>query len=196
MISSLRGRCPKPLDECAVNYSSGNYIKKSSQSSQISFTEELFNKFLEARPTGISKKTVEAYHYTLRKFIGYSITAENITLYLNSLTCENGKLKFYSCLRALCNWLFEYGYINENPIRKVHALKTVQRLLPAISGEQREILLNLCHCIGDKALIGLLWYSGMRVSEIARIKATDFNWQDGTVVVMLIHSGGVSVCIM
>lgn len=35
----------------------------------------------------------------------------------------------------------------------------------------------------DKVTLNLLWYSGMRLSEAANLKATDFNWEEGTVVV-------------
>jgi site-specific recombinase XerD len=100
------------------------------------------------------------------------------------LTCGNGKAKFYSCLRALCNWLYQNHYIPDNPIKQVSPPRTQKRLLPAINKEQLEILLNYCHCERDKALISLLWYSGMRISEAANIKASDFNWVEGTVVVL------------
>ncbi len=176
MISSLRGRCPKPLDECATHVTGD----KSSQK----FTKVLFDKFLESRPQGISQRTVESYHYTLTGFIGYPLTAEGITQYLNSLSCHNGKLKFYSCLRALCNWLYQNGHIPDNPISKVSPPKTQKKLLPAVSKEQLEVLLKHCHCERDKALISLLWYSGMRLSEAINVRARDFNWQEGTVIVL------------
>jgi hypothetical protein len=58
-------------------------------------TKDLFDSFLASRPQGISQRTVESYHYTLTGFIDYSLTAEGIRRYLNSLFCRNGKLKFY-----------------------------------------------------------------------------------------------------
>jgi site-specific recombinase XerD len=81
------------------------------------------------------------------------------------LTCRNGKLKFYSCPRALCNRLHQNSYIPDNPIKRVSPPRKQQKLLSAISKEQLQILLNHCHCERDKALISLLWYSGMRISE-------------------------------
>ncbi|MFC2060799.1 hypothetical protein ACFLTZ_06950, partial [Chloroflexota bacterium] len=41
----------------------------------------------------------------------------------------------------------------------------------------------------DKVTINLLWYSGMilsgmRLSEAAKVKARDFNWSEGTVVIL------------
>ena len=51
VISSLRGRCPKPLDECATP-------KKDIDCSQ-KFTTELLEKFITSRPEGASKRTLE-----------------------------------------------------------------------------------------------------------------------------------------
>jgi len=48
----------------------------------------------------------------------------------------------------------------------------------------QQTLLSYCHCERDKALISLLWYSGMRISEAVDLKASDFNWGEGTVVVL------------
>jgi len=176
VISSLRGRCPKPLDECATATYDNKHLKK--------FTTELLDKFITSRPQGISRKSIESYHYTLDNFVGYPLTPEGINAYLSSLSCGNGKLKFYSCLRALCNWLYVNDYILDNPIKKVSSPKTLKKLLPAINEEQLEILLKHCHCERDRAIISLLWYSGMRLSEVANVKEKDFNWSEGTVTIL------------
>jgi site-specific recombinase XerD len=144
----------------------------------------LLEKFITSRPQGTSIRSVEAYHYTLDGFVDYPITAQGIITYLNSLTCNNGKAKFYSCLRALCNWLHQNHYIPDNPIKQVSPPKTQKRLLPAVGKEQLQTLLNHCRCERDKALISLLWYSGMRISEAVNLKTSDFNWEEGTVIVL------------
>ncbi|MFC2003553.1 tyrosine-type recombinase/integrase [Chloroflexota bacterium] len=105
----------------------------------------------------------------------YPITAQGITDYLNSLTCNNGKAKFYSCLRALRNWLHQNCYTSSNPIKQVSPPRIQKRLLPAVSQKHLEVLLNQCHCERDKAFISLLWYSGMRISEAVNVKASDFD---------------------
>jgi site-specific recombinase XerD len=112
------------------------------------------------------------------------LTPDGISSYLNSLTCHNGKAKFYSCLRALSRWLYRNGYIPENVIEKVSPPKTQKKLLPAVSKEQLDTLLAHCNCERDRALISFLWYSGTRLSEAANIRAKDFDWQEGTVVVL------------
>ena len=101
-----------------------------------------------------------------------------------NLRYQNGKAKFYSCLRTLSRRLYHDGYIAENVIEKVSPPKTQKKLLPAVSKEQLEVLVKHCHCERHKALINFLWYSGTRLSEAVNVKANDFNWQEGTVVVL------------
>jgi site-specific recombinase XerD len=112
------------------------------------------------------------------------LTSEAINRYLNSLSCGNAKLNYYSCLRTLFNWLHQIGYIQDNPIKAVSRPKTQKKLLPAVSKEQLEVLMKHCHCERDKALINLLWYSGMRISEAISVKASNFNFIEGTVIVL------------
>ena len=50
--------------------------------------------------------------------------------------------------------------------------------------EQLDIILTYCHSERDRAILSLLWHSGMRVSEAANVKAQDFNWDEGTVIVL------------
>jgi integrase/recombinase XerD len=46
------------------------------------------------------------------------------------------------------------------------------------------MLVNHAPTERDKVVLNLLWYSGMRVSEAANVRAKDFNWKDGTVIVL------------
>jgi site-specific recombinase XerD len=187
VISSLRGRCPRPLDECATPGNSSKnpkvFTTSKAKCSQV-FTTELLEKFVLSRPQGASHRSIESYHYTLDNFIGYPVTPEGTNAYLASLRCQNGKAKFYSCLRALSRWLYRNGYIAENVIEKVSPPKTQKKLLPAVSKEHLAILLSHCHCLRDKAFISFLWHSGTRLSEAINVKATDFDWEQGTVIVL------------
>ena len=177
MISSLRGRCPKPLDECATS-------QKEVKSSQ-KFTTGLLEEFIIFRPQGTSSRSIEAYHYTLDGFVDYPLTAQGITAYLNSLTCGvTVRLSSTLALEPCSTGSTRTGMSPDNPIKKMSPPRIQQRLLPAISQEQLETLLNHCHCKRDEALISLLWYSGMRISEAVNLKASDFNWEERTVIVL------------
>jgi len=69
-------------------------------------------------------------------------------------------------------------------MKKVAKPRTREEILPSISEGQLRILLENCNCERDKALISLLWYSGMRLSEAISTRASDFNWNEGTVTVL------------
>jgi len=148
------------------------------------FTKDLLDKYLSSRASGTSPKTIGIYHLALDNFIGYPITPEGINAYLNSLTCGNAKHNYYRCIKTLCRWLYHTDQLPTNPIEKVLPPRRQKKLLPAISREQLEILVNHALTERDKVILNLLWYSGMRLSEAASVKAKDFNWQEGTVVIL------------
>jgi integrase/recombinase XerD len=76
------------------------------------------------------------------------------------------------------------GYLSVNPVEYVSPPRRQKKLLPAIGKEQLDTILAHCHCERDKVVLNLLWYSGIRLSEAANVKAKDFDWQEGTVVVL------------
>jgi len=82
------------------------------------------------------------------------------------------------------NWLYRSGYLTTNPIGLVESPKRQSKILPAISKEQRDTLLAHCHSSREKAILNLLSYSATRLSEVASLKAQDFNWEEGTVIVL------------
>ena len=165
--------------------SSTSSIAKKFTSSQLQkFTTELLEKFISSRPEGLSKKTIEFYRYTLTDFVGYPLSPDGVGSYLKSLTCRNAKLRFYQSLKILFRWLHRNAYIPENPMEKVSPPKIQKKLLPAITEEQLQVLLEYCQNDRDIAMISFLWHSGVRVSEAARVRARDFNWDEGTVIVL------------
>jgi len=165
--------------------SSTSFIANKFTSYQVQkFTTELLEKFISSRPEGLSTRTIEFYRYTLTNFVGYPLSPDGVSSYLKSLTCGNAKLRFYQSLKILLRWLQRNGYISENPMDKVSPPKIQRKLLAAVTKEQLDILLAHCDCERDKALISFLWHSGVRVSEAAGVRAKDFNWDEGTVIVL------------
>jgi len=148
------------------------------------FTKDLLDKFLSSRASGTSPKTLGIYHLALDRFIGYPITPEGINSYLNSLTCGNAKHNYYRCIKTLCRWLYHTDQLPTNPIERVLPPRRQKRLLPAISKEKLGIVVNHALTERDKVILNLLWYSGMRLSEAANVRAKDFNWEEGTVVIL------------
>jgi len=148
------------------------------------FTTEILNRFLDSRASGTSHKTIAVYHLTLDGFVGYPLTTEGINTYLKSLTCGNAKHNYYRCIKTLCRWLYNTDQLPNNPIDKVLPPRRQKKLLPAISKEQLDILVSHTLTERDRVTLNLLWYSGMRLSEVANVKASDFNWQEGIVIIL------------
>ena len=148
------------------------------------FTREILNNFIKSRASGTSPKTINVYHLALSNFIGYPITPEGINTYLNSLTCGNAKHNYYRVIKTLCRWLYHTDQLSTNPDEKVLPPRRQKKLLPVISKDQLNILVSHALTERDKVVLNLLWHSGMRLSEVANVKAGDFNGEEGTVIVL------------
>jgi integrase len=142
------------------------------------FTSSTLESFLASRASGTSPKTIRLYRLALGRLLGCPITPEGINAYLNSLTCGNAKHNYYRCIKTLCRWLYHTDQLPANPIEKVLPPRRQKRLLPAISRGQLEVLVNHALTERDRVTLNLLWYSGMRLSEAANVRAKDFDWSE------------------
>jgi site-specific recombinase XerD len=147
----------------------------------------LVNSFLASRRNGLSLRTIDFYKGYLKrsqKIIGTNITGQDVALFLDALRCSNGgKHTYFGVLRAFYNWLYsaKSGYnLNPqcNPILIVNAPKVEKRILPSLSPEQLDFLIEQAGCVRDKAIISLFADSGLRLSELASIKVPDINWDN------------------
>ena len=97
------------------------------------------------------------------------VKGQEIARFLNSLKCSNGgKHAYYRTLRVFYNWLYspKSGYnLNpqDNPILLVDAPKLEKRILPSLSNEQVDYLIEQAECVRDKAIISLFVDSGLRL---------------------------------
>lgn len=150
----------------------------------ISNTSDFVNDFINNRRQGLSTRTIQFYRDTLSKAVGVEFTQQGINTWLTNLKCKNAKLNHYRSMKALCNWLFKSKKINSNPIAEVDKPKTSKRILPAITESQLKTLVSCAANDRNRCILHLLFDSGIRLSEIAGIKDSDFNWVDGVVTVI------------
>ena len=66
----------------------------------------------------------------------------------------------------------------------VDAPKLEKRILPSLTEEQVETLIQQAECLRDKCIISLLADSGMRLSEIADVKQRNIDWNSKTISVI------------
>ncbi len=149
---------------------------------------------------GYSEKTIEAYAGDLNDFLNFvekrglssldEIKAPHVLLYLSDLrkrgfSAETVARKL-SALRGFFRYLaLEHG-LSENPLALIEGPKLSRKLPVVLSAEEVERILeapDLTTPIGlrDKAMLELLYASGLRVSELVGLKIYELNLEVGFV---------------
>ena len=132
--------------------------------------DEAFNAFLKSRREGISPNTIRDYSNTLPRtlnVLGLKPITAKINSYLRSLTCSlGGKYGYFKNIRAFYNWLYSprsgYPFKSENnPVTWVDAPKRPTIILPSLSKEEVELLIEEANSVRDKAIIALFTESGV-----------------------------------
>jgi len=122
--------------------------------------------------------------------LGFHITGQDIAQFLDSLVCSNGgKHAYYRVLRAFYNWVYSPKssyHLNpqDNPILAVEAPKVEKMILPSLTPEQLDYLIEQAETIRDRAIISLFADSGLRLSELANINPHNIDWQHRLVKVL------------
>ncbi|MFC1982872.1 tyrosine-type recombinase/integrase [Chloroflexota bacterium] len=110
--------------------------------------------------------------------------AENINHFLITRTCSTGgKHAYFRAIRAFIGWLIRYDYLQDNPLTKIDPPKPGKRILPSLTREQVEYLMERVDNVRDKVIIALLNDSGIRLGELANIQARNISWEHNTVTV-------------
>jgi len=150
--------------------------------------------FLESRQQGLSQGTINGFYakYLCKAvpILGLIPTPKQINRFLSALSCSpGGKNAYFRALRAFYNWLYSprSGFDlrgKENPIVWVDAPKVPKLILPSLSKEQTELLITRARELRDKAIIALFVESGLRLSELSKIRQRDIDWQTRTIRVI------------
>jgi integrase len=61
--------------------------------------------------------------------------------------------------------------------------KVEKKILPSLTTEQVDTLISIAANLRDKCIISMLTDSGMRLNELANIKAKDIDWESCTVTI-------------
>jgi hypothetical protein len=145
--------------------------------------------FLQGRESmGCTQKTLEFYRPILRRFSAEfdctKATRQSIERFLSRIPAGNNNLHnrhaYYRTLKAFYNWANkEYGIAN--PTVGIHAPILSKVILPVLTVQQIKTLLDSTTTIRDKAIISLFAESGLRLSELASIKAIHLDFENRTI---------------
>ncbi len=140
-----------------------------------------------------SANTVSSYMRDLKQFASYAgerqlgvgdITQEHISTYLDYLS-SLGKSpatvsRSLASLKGFFNYLVGEAVIDQNPASHVAAAKAEKKLPQVLTGKEVERLLAQPKCTDmkgyrDKAMLELLYATGIRVTELISLNVTDVN---------------------
>lgn len=147
---------------------------------------------------GLAENTLDSYRRDLKKFLSFLqrekifnpavINRELITRYLLELKQTNHAASTISrniaSIRSFYNFLVSEGLIDENPAQQLETPRIEKKLPRVLTTKEVDRLLcqpkvNDHNGLRDKAMLELLYASGIRVSELVSLNAVDFNPEVG-----------------
>ena len=164
--------------------------------------EELIKRFLNylAVEKGLAKNTLEAYERDLRKYFHFmkaksvdDISRTDVVSFQARLSAEGiatpSVARSLSAIRGFHKYLMLDGLAHMDPTVNIETPRGWKRLPKALSSADVDSLLNqpdLSAPIGlrDKAMLELLYATGLRVSELVGLRIPDINLERGFLIVM------------
>lgn len=135
---------------------------------------------------GMSEATLRQYHYALKRFFDKVrkpvslIRTEDLRIYLfqvkeetqmSDRSLENQRVYICSFFR----WLMANGYLIKNPCINLKPIKYEKKMREPLTDTEMESLRLACQTYKEKAVVEMLYSTGCRVSELARIKVKDID---------------------
>ena len=150
---------------------------------------------------GLSLNTLEAYRRDITKFTDYlsqnekTITGfirSDITSFLNHLRDSgnqaNTLARNIAALRGLCKFMLLEGLITEDPIENLSTPKGWKRIPRVIGTDEVSDLLKKPEgkklSLRDRAILEIIYSSGLRASEAINIKMGDINFEAGFITII------------
>ncbi len=137
-----------------------------------------------------SKNTINSYENDLIKFKEYfqkkkslkNITNKDIKEYIQYLNKEESSrsvARSISCLKSFYKFLLIEKYITKNPLDNIIQPKLKKELPKVLTESEVDKLLNIKltdkYSYRNKAMLELMYSSGLRVSELINLKVTDID---------------------
>jgi integrase/recombinase XerD len=170
--------------------------------------DPLIDRFLDAAwaERGLSRNTLKSYRYDLLQLdarLGQSNTTLSAAGRADLLTflaaeVEQGRsprslARYLSGFRQFYRWLVREGICSEDPTALIESPKLGRSLPKALSEAQVEALLNAPDTdtplgLRDRAMLEVLYATGLRVSELVGLEFSNLNLNQG--VVRVVGKGG------
>ena len=165
-------------------------------------SQDIIDQFLDDvwLSEGLSQNTISSYRSDLLHLQKYfhkarlfELTAQQLQQFLTwriqNKYSARSNARMISTMRKFYQWAFTEGALIIDPAKKLILPKLAKKLPQDLSESEVEKLLNapdLSSDIGvrDKAMLELIYATGLRVSELVGLLVTDVNLKQGVVRVM------------
>lgn len=145
---------------------------------------------------GLSANTIEAYTRDIQKFNKYlqetgqninSFKKGDILSFINSLRDSGNQAttvaRNLATLRGFCKFMLMEGILKEDPIENLLTPKGWKRIPRIIGTDEVSSLLNKPEgnnlSLRDKAILEIMYSSGLRASEVVNLKTGNINFEAG-----------------
>jgi integrase/recombinase XerD len=166
--------------------------------------EQLLDQFLHYLivEKGLSKNTIDAYSHGLNRFLDYlrkkgiqempSVSKFDVRAFLLALRKQGLStktvLRNLVAIRTLFQFLIQEGILATNPIEELESPKISKTLPEILTLKEVEQLLEQTNpqtplAIRDRAMLEVLYATGMRVSELTHLPINQVNLEGGYVLV-------------
>ena len=152
---------------------------------------------------GASGNTLEAYGRDLKRYLTFleqkeisdarSVAPQTVVDFLVQIKSEglsaNSMNRALAALRGFYNYLLQERVLEESPLTHIELAKVWMRLPDTVSREEmNRILSGPDHStpsgLRDRAMLELLYATGLRVTELISLSMNSINWQVGFLAVM------------
>lgn len=150
---------------------------------------------------GLSANTLDAYGRDLSRYVGFlrgnsidsleQVSAALVRDFLDFLKRSGlaapSRARTLVSLRSFHRFLLAEGYATDNPVSRIRAPRTLSRLPRSLSLEEVERLLAApvgddCLDLRDRAMLDLLYATGLRVSELVGLRVSDLQLDAGYLI--------------
>ncbi len=150
---------------------------------------------------GLSSKTVEAYSHDLNRFVDYlqdkgvgdvsKASKLDVRAFLQALTKEGlssrTRARCLVALRVFFRFLIQEGQLETNPAEELQSPTLTKKLPEILSVREIEQLLEQPNTrtplgLRDRAMLEVLYATGMRVSELVQVPLNQINLEGGYVL--------------
>lgn len=150
-----------------------------------------------ASERGSSPHTIDAYNRDILRFIEFVEgsaeglpTSRTVELYMGSLK-DAGKstrsiVRAMSALRSFFNFLVAEGHLAGNPLADVEVPRYRAPIPEVLTQEEMVVLVEMPEggrtSLRDRTILELMYATGLRVSEVAKLRRSDVNLEAGFLI--------------